>query len=153
APNRFMVSLAVLTLLSEIAGERPLLCLVDDTQWADPPSLDVLRFVARRIQSDPIALIAAVRADEGSGLEDADVGVLPVAGLDPPPPGRFLGERGGRRLAPPARGARARAPAGNPLALVEIPAALTPGQLAAREPLPDPLPMAGELERVFLDRA
>jgi len=153
APNRFMVSLAVLTLLSEIADERPLLCLVDDTQWADPPSLDVLRFVARRIQSDPIALIAAVRADESSGLEGADIGVLAVAGLDPAAAAALLDERWGRRLAPTVRDALVRATAGNPLALVEIPAALTPGQLAAREPLPDPLPMAGELESVFLDRA
>lgn len=153
APDRFMVSLAVLTLLTEVAGERPLLCLVDDAQWADRPSQDVVRFVARRVQSDPIALIAAVRAEEGSGLEGAEMDMLTVAGLDPPAAAAFLDERWGQRLAPSVRDALVCATAGNPLALVELPGILTPGQLAGREPLPDPVPLAGDLENVFLDRA
>jgi DNA-binding CsgD family transcriptional regulator len=153
APDRFMVSLAVLSLLSEVAGERPLLCLVDDTQWADVPSLDVVRFVARRIQSDPIALIAAGRAREDTALDGTGIEVLTVGGLDPASAASLLDERWGQRLAPTVRDALVRATAGNPLALVELPASLTAGQLAAREPLPDPVPLAGDLERVFLDRA
>ncbi|HKF75377.1 MAG TPA: AAA family ATPase [Candidatus Dormibacteraeota bacterium] len=153
APDRFMVSLAVLTLLSEVAGERPLLCLLDDVQWVDRPSLDVVRFVARRIQSDPVALIAAVRAGEDTLLDAAGIDVLTVGGLDPAAADALLDERWGEQLGPTVRQALVRATAGNPLALVELPAGLTPGQLAAREALPDPLPLAGDLERMFLDRA
>src|SRR5215472_4754243 len=152
APDRFLVSLAVLTLLAEVAGERPVLCLLDDAQWADGPSIDVVRFVARRVRSDPIALIAAARAGDASPLEGAEVEELTVGGLDPAAAAALLDVRWGRRLAPIVRDALVRAAAGNPLALAELPAVLTSGQLAGREPLPDPLPLAGDLERVFLDR-
>jgi hypothetical protein len=65
APDRFLVALATLSLLSEAACERPALCLVDDAHWADAPSLDALAFVARRLEVEPIALVLAARADEG----------------------------------------------------------------------------------------
>ena len=152
-PDRFLVSLAVLTLLSEAAGERPVLCLVDDAQWMDGPSLDVVRFVARRIGSDPIALIAAVRAGDDTLLDGAGAGELTVSGLDPAPAAALLDERWGPRLAPGVRDELVRATAGNPLGLVELPALLTAGQLAGREALPDPLPLARDLERVYLERA
>jgi DNA-binding NarL/FixJ family response regulator len=152
-PDRFMVSLAVLTLIAEVAGERPVLCLVDDARWADGPSLDALRFVARRIRSDPIALIAAVRAGDPPVLDGAEIEELEVGGLDPEAAAALLDDRWGQRLAPMVRDALVRAAAGNPLALAELPAVLTSGQLAGREPLPDPLPLAGDIERVFLDRA
>jgi DNA-binding CsgD family transcriptional regulator len=153
APDRFLVSLAVLTLLAETAGERPLLCMVDDAQWADSPSLEVLRFVARRIQSDAIALIAAARAGDCAALVGSGLEVVTLGGLDPAAAAALLDERWDGRLAPAVRDELVRATAGNPLALVEVPAVLTAGQLAGREALPDPLPLAGDLERVFLDRA
>jgi DNA-binding NarL/FixJ family response regulator len=153
APDRFLVSLAALTLLAEAAVERPLLCLVDDVQWGDGPSLEVVRFVARRIQSDPIALIAAVRAGEEGVVAGAQLDVLTLAGLDGAAAAALLDERWGQRLGPSVREALVRATAGNPLALVEVPDTLTAGQLAGHDPLPDPLPLAGDLERVFLERA
>src|SRR5207302_5882069 len=70
APDPFLVAVATLTLLSDLAGERPVLCLVDDSQWADAPSLGAVAFFARRLHLDPLALIVAARtlAPEGWGM-------------------------------------------------------------------------------------
>src|SRR5260370_1203050 len=101
APGRFLVGLAVLGLLSEVAAGRPLLCLVDDAQWLDQASAQVLAFVARRLDAESVALLFGTRdrAGEGGlaglprlalgGLADADARAVLASGL----PGR-LGGRG-----------------------------------------------------------
>ena len=159
APDPFLVSLAVLTLLSD-AG-RPVLCLVDDVQWLDAPSAGVLAFVVRRLAEEPVAVLAAARPDSGrtvslgrTDLVLAQAG-LPeriLGGLDPDEARGLLTERCGATLHAAVRDALLAAAAGNPLALIELPATLSPAQLAGTEPLPEPLPLAGELERVFAAR-
>src|SRR6266478_4720416 len=78
APDRFFVGLAVLSLLSDVAEEEPLLCLVDDEQWLDRASADVLAFVARRLEADSVGLVIAARAisDDLTGLPELVVGEL-----------------------------------------------------------------------------
>ncbi|MFI1065980.1 MULTISPECIES: AAA family ATPase [Streptomyces] len=124
--DRFSVGLAVLTLLSEAAADGPLLCLVDDAQWLDQPSVDMLTFAARRLRAEGVVMLFAVRdgapgaAVRGlprmlvEGLDRADAAEL-VPGLPPYVVDRVVEE---------ARG--------NPLALIELSAALTPAQRAGR---------------------
>jgi DNA-binding CsgD family transcriptional regulator len=124
-PDRFLIGLAVLTLLSEAAEELPVLCLVDDAQWLDQSSALVLAFVARRLRGEGVVLLFAVREapelDELrslpnlrlKGLSDADARTLLASVIGAP-----LDERVRARILAEARG--------NPLALLELPRGLSP---------------------------
>jgi DNA-binding CsgD family transcriptional regulator len=151
-PDRFLVAVATLTLLSEVAEERPLLCLVDDAHWADAPSLAVLGFVARRLENEPVVLLVSFREGEGCPLDTAGWVMLRLAGLDTGAAAALLEERWAGRLAPAVRRRLLEEAGGNPLALLELPAGLSPGQRAGTESLDDPLPLTGALERAFTAR-
>src|SRR5919199_586855 len=150
APDRFLVALAALSLLSEVAMERPLLCLVDDAQWLDVASGQVLGFVARRLLAESVGIVFGVRdpADEPdlAGLPELALGGLPEedarALLATVIPGR-LDERVRDRLVSETRG--------NPLAILELPRGLAAAQLPGVVGLQaEALP--GRIEQSFLRR-
>ena len=129
APDRFLVGLGVLGLLSEAARERPLICVVDDTQWLDSASAQTLAFVARRLRSEAVAIVFGTCRPQDipalAGLPEMVVGGLPDADarslLDSVLPWP-LDDRVRDRIVAETRG--------NPLALLELPRSLTPAELA-----------------------
>jgi DNA-binding CsgD family transcriptional regulator len=118
APDRFLVGLATLSLLSEVAGQQPLLCVVDDAQWLDRASAQVLAFVARRLLADPVALVVATREEGGEfrGLPE-----LAVGGLREGDARELLGSVLGGPLDERVRDRIVAETRGNPLALLELP--------------------------------
>jgi DNA-binding CsgD family transcriptional regulator len=151
APDRFLVGLALVGLLSEAAAERPLICLVDDAQWLDQATAQALAFAARRLFADAVGLVFAVRepSDEVAlaglpevvldGLRDGDARAL----LNAATPGRL--DDGVRdRIIAESRG--------NPLALLELPRATTSAELAGGFALPDALPTVRRIEQTFVQR-
>lgn len=153
APDHFRVGLATLTLLAESAEERPLLCLVDDAQWLDAASAQVLAFVIRRVAAERLAFVIAVRgADDGpgvpfsgipavmmTGLADSDARAL-LASLVHTPIDEVLRER----VVAEARG--------NPLALLELSRATTATQLASALTVPESVSAPHRVEELYFRR-
>jgi DNA-binding CsgD family transcriptional regulator len=149
SPDRFLVGLATLSLLADVAEEDPLVCLVDDAQWLDHASAQVLGFVARRLVAESVGLVFAARVpgDELAGLpelvveglQEADARTLLEAVLTGPLDARVFD-----RLVAEA--------GGNPLALLELPRGLTPAELAGGFALPDAMPLSGRIEESFRRR-
>ncbi len=150
-PDRFLVGLAVLSLLADVADERPLVCVVDDAQWLDRVSSQCLAFVARRLQAEKVGVVFALR----DGVDDhalAGLRELEVTGLSHndaralldlvTPAG--LDERIAARILAEARG--------NPLALLELPPGQTATDLAGGFGLPSGRPVAQQLEAAFSQR-
>ena len=148
--DRFLVGLSVLTLLADVAAEQPLIWLVDDAQWLDRESLEVLGFVGRRLYADSLGLLFGVRepspgltALDGlptrrlGGLDDAAARALLAATVSGP-----LNARVAARIITET--------GGNPLALLELAGQLTPDQLAGRSPLPQWLPVGRRMQAHFL---
>jgi DNA-binding CsgD family transcriptional regulator len=150
-PNRFLIELATLSLLAEVAEERPLLCLIDDAQWLDRASADALVFVARRLQTERIALLLAARDGDRRQLHTPGLPQLRLGGLDPEAAGQLLEEHAGT-IAADVRERLIEKTGGNPLALVELPATLSGEQLAGREPLPERIALSARLQQAFLQR-
>jgi DNA-binding CsgD family transcriptional regulator len=151
APDRFLVALAALSLLAEVAEEQPLVCLIDDAQWLDQASTLTLTFVARRLLAERIAMVFAVRESGRPGalddlpelvvgaLGDADARRLLTSGI----PG-LVDRRVRDRIVAETRG--------NPLALMELPRGLTSAALAGGFGLPETMSLASRVEAGFMRR-
>ena len=145
-PDLFLVGMAVLGAVADLAHERPLVLLVDDAQWLDRASAQVLTFVARRLDAEPVAIVFATRTDspELAGVPEMDVG-----GLDD----RHATELLDSVLAGPiderVRDQIVGESRGNPLALLELPRALTPQELAGGFGVPGKVTVSGGIEQLF----
>jgi DNA-binding CsgD family transcriptional regulator len=148
----FLTSLALLSLLADVAEETPVLCLVDDAQWLDEPSASALLFTARRIEAEGIVMLFTVREGEERAFEARGVPSLVVGGLEEEAARELLDQRLGNGLAAEVREQILAETAGNALALVELPTALTHEQLRGDAPLAEPLPVARGLEAAYLTR-
>jgi DNA-binding CsgD family transcriptional regulator len=150
-PDRFFVGLAVLSLCGEAARDKPLLCIVDDAQWLDRASAQALAFVARRLDAESVALVLALRevGDESQlpglpdmtvrGLTDADARELLESAIHV-----HLDEHVRSRIVAEARG--------NPLALLELPRAMTPAEIAGGYAVHESMPMESRIEQGFRRR-
>ena len=150
-PDRFIVGLALLGLLTAVADDRPVVCVVDDGQWLDRASLQALAFVARRLLAEPVALVFALREPSDvhelaglpelvvGGLSDHDAGAL----LDSVTPGR-IDARVRDRIIAETRG--------NPLALQELPRGMSGAELAGGFGRPDARPLSSRIEQTYLRR-
>jgi DNA-binding CsgD family transcriptional regulator/tetratricopeptide (TPR) repeat protein len=151
APDRFLIALAALSLLAVAAEQRPLLCFVDDAQWLDGASAQVLGFVARRVVAEAVAILFAVREPSNErefaglpalvleGLREADARALLAAAIPGP-----VDERVRDRIIAETRG--------NPLALLELPRGMSAAELAGGFALPDAGSLPGHIEDHYLRR-
>jgi DNA-binding CsgD family transcriptional regulator/tetratricopeptide (TPR) repeat protein len=149
-PDRLMVGLATLTLLAEAAEERPLACVIDDAQWLDRASAQILAFVARRLLAEPIALVAAARRGAGDdffpglpelavdGLDEDNARQLLLTGVHGP-----LDEAVADQIVMESHG--------NPLALLELPRTWSAADLAGGYGVPAG-PVAGRIEQSYQRR-
>jgi DNA-binding CsgD family transcriptional regulator len=151
APDRFLMGLAALSLLSDAAEKRPLVCVIDDVQWLDRESAQVLSFVARRLEAEEVAMVFAVREPSDvqelgglpelvvEGLDDEDARALLASGI----PGGLDGQVRDRIVAETR---------GNPLALLELPRGLSATELAGGFGLLAAHSLPGRIEQSYLRR-
>jgi DNA-binding CsgD family transcriptional regulator len=149
APDRFLVGLAVLSLLSEVAGERPLLCVVDDAQWLDQASAQALAFAARRLATESVLVLFAGREP---GAELRGLPELAIQGLAAADARELLDSAAWEPMDDRVRDQIVAETRGNPQALVDLPRGLSPGALAGGFRLPEMLPLPGPIEEDFLRR-
>lgn len=149
SPEPYRIAMAALDLVSEVAGDAPLLIVVEDAHWLDRPSADALAFVARRIESDPIILLAASRDGYPSPLAEASLPECRLARLDMPMAEALL-DSAMPDLSPTTRSRVLHEADGNPLALLELPTAAA--HIGDDQGLPGGVPLTERLERAFAGR-
>ncbi len=145
-PDLSLVGMAVLAAVSDLAHNRPLLCLVDDVQWLDRASAQVLTFVARRLEAEPVGIIFATRT---GSAELARVPELEIQGLADRDAAELLDSVLGGRIDERVRDQIVGESHGNPLALLELPHALTPHELAGGFGVPGRVTVSGGIEQLF----
>jgi DNA-binding CsgD family transcriptional regulator len=148
-PDRFLVGLAVLSLLSEASEKRPLVCVVDDAQWLDKASAQALAFVARRLLAESVMMVFAARgpSEELRGLPE-----LVVEGLGDSDARQLLRSVIPERLDERIRDQIVAETHGNPLALIELTRGLSPAQLAGGFRFPGAPSLEGRIEERFMQR-
>ncbi len=151
APDRFLVGLAVLSLMAAAAETRPLLCVVDDAQWLDRASVGTLAFVARRLQAEPVALVFGIR-DETSQVELEGLPALQVDGLDDKDALALLTAAIPGRIDQQVRDQIVAESRGMPLALLELPRGLSQAELAGGFRTPGAGAVVGRIEQSYQRR-
>jgi DNA-binding CsgD family transcriptional regulator len=150
--ERFRVSLGVLGLLSEVAEDAPVLCIVDDAQWLDQASADALMFACRRLEAEPVAVLFGARDDDERPFVAHGIEELRLSGLAPSDSRQLLAERLGATAGAGVVEWLLENANGNPLALMELPGNLTAHQLTGQTPMAGQLPPATSVEHVYLER-
>jgi hypothetical protein len=148
APDPFLIALAALNLLTDAAERLPLLLVVDEAQWLDPPTASALAFIARRVDAEPIGVLFGLRDGVASTLEGAGLPELRLGGLDGEAAGELVDASAGD-LTPSLRRRVLQIAAGNPLALLELPAALRLDDAQIDGFSPGAVPLTSRLEHTF----
>jgi DNA-binding CsgD family transcriptional regulator len=151
APDRFLVALATLTLFAEIAEEQPLVCIVDDAQWLDRASAQILGFVARRLLAERVVLVCAARTGIGDDVL-AGLPELPIEGLGDSDARALLLDNVHGPLDAAVCDQIITESHGNPLALLELPRTWRAADLAGGFGLPDSHPLVGKVEQSYARR-
>jgi DNA-binding CsgD family transcriptional regulator/tetratricopeptide (TPR) repeat protein len=148
APDPFLIALAALNLLADAAEHAPLLLVVDEAHWLDPPTASTLAFIARRVDAEPIAVLFALRDGLASTLDGAGLPELRLGGLDGEAAGELV-DASAADLTPGLRRRVLQIAAGNPLALLELPAALRLDDARIDGLSPGTVSLMSRLERTF----
>jgi DNA-binding CsgD family transcriptional regulator len=147
----FFIGLAALTVLAEAAQDRPLVCVIDDAQWLDPESLEVLAFVARRVYAERLGIIFGVREPPRLAMLEG-IPELKLSGLSPAAAAELLAALAAGRVDPHVAARIADRAGGNPLVLTEVGRELAEGRIPSGLLLNAPIPVGQRLETHFRDR-
>ena len=152
AGDPLAVRAATLSMLAAAAEDTPLLAVIDDAHWIDPPSAEALAFACRRLHSEGVVALFAMREAEPSAFDPAGLPVLEIQGLTEQSARALLADNSGAGIAAAVVDRLLEVAAGNPLALEELPGTLTADELAGREILQEPMRVGATVHRAFARR-
>ena len=150
APDVFLVGLGLLGLLAGAGQETPLVCAIDEAHWLDPESLEVLTFVARRLQAESVVMLFALRDDPALEVRVAGISTMRLRGLDPGAAVALLTDSLEAVIDPLAAAQIARSTGGNPLALIDLAHDLSIRQLTESSLADEPMPVGRRLEELYV---